>query len=83
MKGSARTEEDALNIAKGLGINVAKIKDTLKNKKSEINAQINSNHELGANIGANGTPAFVIGDDFVSGIIEYDSLKQKIAEQRK
>jgi hypothetical protein len=39
MKGSARTEEDALNIAKGLGINIVKVKGgyELKSKHGNKN----------------------------------------------
>lgn len=83
MESSARTEEEALNVAKNLGINVAKVKETLKDRKSEIDAQISFNHELGSSIGVNGTPAFIVGEEFISGAVEFEVLKQKIAEQRK
>ncbi|MES2677324.1 MAG: DsbA family protein [Pseudomonadota bacterium] len=83
MKGSARTREDALAIAKNLNIDVQKVEKTLESKKSEIEAQIKVNQELAASIGINGTPAFVIGENLVPGALDVASLKEKIAAERK
>ncbi len=83
MKGSPRSKEEAIEIAKNLGIDTVKIEQILNKKKDEIENKINDNKKLSMEVGVNGTPAFIIGDDFIPGAIEYDSLKEKIAKQRK
>ena len=83
MKGSARTKEDALEIARGLGIDTKKVEKALESKKSEIEAQIKTNQELASAIGINGTPAFVIGESLVPGALDTATLKEKIATERK
>ncbi len=83
MKGSARTKEDAITIAEGLGIDVQKIKDTLESKQSQIESKIKSNQELAAAIGINGTPAFVIGENLIPGALDVNALKEKVAFERK
>jgi len=83
MKGNARSGEEALKIAKELGIDVAKVEQTLDSKKSEIEAQIKANQELASSIGINGTPAFVIGENLVPGSLDIATLKEKVAAERK
>ena len=38
---------------------------------------------LAAALGIRGTPAFVVGDQFVPGAVDADTLKQLIASARK
>jgi protein-disulfide isomerase len=83
MKSSARTKEDAIKVAVGLGINEAKLQKTLTDKGSDIEEQIKLNQELAATIGINGTPAFVIGDELIPGAVDLNTLKDKISAQRK
>jgi protein-disulfide isomerase len=83
MKGSARTKDEAIKIAKDLGIDAQKLQSALENKKSDIEDQIKFNQELAGAIGINGTPAFVIGDDLIPGAVDIATLKEKIAAQRK
>jgi protein-disulfide isomerase len=47
-----------------------------------IGEEINSNLALGRTLGLNGTPAFVIGDQLLSGAVGYDALKDAIATAR-
>ncbi|MFT7087525.1 MAG: protein-disulfide isomerase [Rickettsiales bacterium] len=83
MKGSAKTKDGAIKIAKELGINVEKLNKVLDSKESEISAKIAANQELASSIGINGTPAFIIGETLVPGALDIDSLKEKISAERK
>jgi protein-disulfide isomerase len=83
MQGSARTREEALNIAKNLGLDVAKIRSALESKNSKIEDQIKFNQKLASSIGVNGTPGFVIGDELIPGMVELSVLKEKVANQRR
>lgn len=83
MGSNARTKDEALKIAKDLGINVEKIKKVLEVNKSQIDDHIAFNRQLGASIGVNGTPAFIIGDELIAGAVETSVLKEKIDSQRK
>ncbi len=82
MKSSAKNTEDAIKVAVEIGINKDQLKKTLDSKKTEIDAVIASNHELGGTIGINGTPGFVIGEELIPGAVDIGTIKQKIAELR-
>jgi protein-disulfide isomerase len=83
MNSSAASKEDALKIAKNLGLDVSKIEGTLKSHKEKISAMINANRTLGSTIGVNGTPGFIIGEELIPGALALEALQQKISEQRK
>jgi protein-disulfide isomerase len=82
MKSSAKNTEDAIKVAVEIGVNKDQLKKTLEDKKTEIDAVIASNHELGGTIGINGTPGFVIGEELIPGAVDIATIKQKIAELR-
>ena len=44
--------------------------------------EIENNHELARQLGATGTPTFIVGDKLLQGAVGYDALKQAIAEAR-
>lgn len=46
-------------------------------------AELQRNFELGRQIGASGTPTFVIGDQVLQGAVGYDTLKNAIAQARR
>jgi protein-disulfide isomerase len=52
-------------------------------KADAISAEIRANIEMADRIGVSGTPAFVVGRQFLSGYVGYDALKAAIAEARK
>ncbi len=83
MKSQARGKSAAIDVAKKIGANIALIEKTLNDKESEINSMIEENLKLGASIGINGTPGFVIGEELIPGAIDLESFKAKIAEARK
>ncbi|HLD76725.1 MAG TPA: DsbA family protein [Rickettsiales bacterium] len=83
MSSNASTKTEALAIAKNVGLDVDKIKQTLSSKKDSISQIINNNRILGSEIGIQGTPGFVIGDELIPGAVELETLKAKIAQERK
>jgi len=48
----------------------------------DIEAEINRNLRLAAQLGANGTPLFVIGDQVINTALPYEALKKAIAQAR-
>lgn len=48
----------------------------------EIDAELKKNFQLAGQLGATGTPLFVIGDRVMNGAVGYDALKQAIAVAR-
>ena len=47
-----------------------------------IEAELKRNFQLAGQLGATGTPLFVIGDRVMNGAVGYDTLKQAIAKAR-
>ena len=82
MNGRASSKEEAIAIAGQAGVDTAKLRKTLSSKKSQIDSIIQENIKLGSEIGINGTPAFVIGEELIPGAIGTDALKEKVADQR-
>jgi protein-disulfide isomerase len=82
MKSNAHGKNDAIKIAKEVGVNGAKLEATLQDSKDKISSVIQENRSLGSSIGINGTPGFVIGEELVPGALELADLKQKIAAVR-
>lgn len=83
MRSNAHSKEEAMKIAKDVGVNPEKLEASLKKNKDKIAEIIKSNRELGSSIGINGTPGFVIGEELVPGAFEVQVLKDKVAAVRK
>ncbi len=83
MNSNAGGKEDALKIARDNGINTSKVENVLKSQKDKIAAIIAANRSLGASIGIQGTPGFVVGDELIPGAMSTEALLQKVNEQRK
>jgi protein-disulfide isomerase len=49
---------------------------------AEIETELNRNMKLAGELGATGTPVFVVGDRVMNGAVGYDSLKDAIAKAR-
>lgn len=58
------------------------IRATAAARTERVTAEITANMALAREIGATGTPTWVIGDKVLSGAIGYDALKAAIAEAR-
>lgn len=50
---------------------------------SEANAEIQSNLAMMQQVGFNGTPTFIIGDQILEGALGYDALKAAVEKARK
>jgi protein-disulfide isomerase len=48
----------------------------------QIEAELKRNFQLAGQLGATGTPLFVVGDKVMNGAVGYDALKQAIAAAR-
>jgi len=70
-----------LEIATSVGLDVAVLEKDMEDPK--FKQLIERNMALAGALGVRGTPAFVIGDQFVPGAVDAAALKQMIAEARK
>jgi protein-disulfide isomerase len=82
MKSNAKGREEAIKIAKSVGVDSSKLEATLKNDQAKIDKILQENSELGHAIGINGTPGFVVGEELIPGAIDLNSFKEKIAALR-
>ena len=82
MKSNEHGKAGALKIVKSVGLNSAKVEESLKNQKEKIDALIQESLTLGSLIGINGTPGFVIGEELFPGAMEAQALKDKVAAVR-
>lgn len=69
-----------LEIAASVGIDVPQLEKDME--EAGINQNIERNLALASALGVRGTPAFVIGRQFVPGAVDADTLKKLIAEAR-
>ncbi|MCE2687678.1 MAG: DsbA family protein [Rickettsiales bacterium] len=83
MSSKVSSKEEALKIAEEVGIKADKITTILDKEKEQISKIIEANRKLASEIGANGTPAFIIGDEFIPGMLDLETLKAKISQARK
>src|SRR5262245_12162756 len=82
MEYSGRLDRDKiLDIAQSAGLDRAQLEKDMEDPK--LKAVIERNLALATALGVRGTPAFVIGKQFVPGAIDAAALKQLIAEARK
>ena len=67
-------------ITADLGLDIAAL-DELKARK-DIQDTLANNRTLAEGINVTGTPAFIIGDEFVPGFIQGDQIKELVAQAR-
>lgn len=75
------TDEVIFALARQVGLDVAKLKGDMKSP--EVQALIEKTNKLATDLGINGTPGFIIGDQIIPGAVSADELKKKIAEARQ
>ena len=73
--------ERALAVAKEMGVDMARLQKDME--APEVRAAMQTNVELGDKLGLTGTPAFIIGDEVISGAVGVEPLKQVIASVRR
>lgn len=82
MEYSGKLDSDRIyQIAGSVGLDVARLKKDMDDPA--IKKLIERNLDLAAELGVRGTPAFVIGKQFVPGAVDADTLKQLIEDARK
>jgi protein-disulfide isomerase len=69
-------EDTNTNAAQAAGIAPQPVQDP------EIETELNRNMKLAGELGATGTPLFVVGDRVMNGVVGYDMLKDAIAKAR-
>ncbi|HSH99154.1 MAG TPA: DsbA family protein [Reyranella sp.] len=70
-----------MEIAKSVGLDLDRLQKDMEDPK--LAQIIERNMALAAALGVRGTPAFVIGNQFVPGAVDPETLKRLIAEARK
>jgi len=81
MLGADSLDSEAIyDIAAGLGIDVAKLKEDMK--APEVDEIIRKTRDLAELIGVDGTPAFIVGDQLYPGALDAEELKAAIDEHR-
>ena len=82
MEYGGKIDSDKIfDIANGIGIDVTRLKQDMEDPA--IKKIIERNMTLASQLGVRGTPAFVIGKQFVPGAVDADTLRQLIADARK
>jgi len=74
------TDDDVRNLAKQVGLDVAKLEQDMKDPA--IADTINRNYALAEALGIKGTPAFIVGNELVPGAITADEMQKRIAALR-
>jgi protein-disulfide isomerase len=74
------TEDVVMEIAKSLGLDVAKLTEDMKDQ--QILDTISFNYDLAKTLKLNGTPAFIVDDKVFPGYLPLDQLDSAIAEVR-
>ena len=79
-KDHLTTSEPIYQMAKEAGLDVEKLKKDMDD--STVTESISANLKLGQEIGARGTPMFIVGDNIFPGALQYDQLKQAVTDAR-
>ena len=67
-------------IAADVGLDTARL--AVDMETPQVQAQVDANRELAANLNIKGTPTFVIGDQILPGAIDIETLRQIIEMMR-
>ncbi|WP_288901456.1 DsbA family protein [uncultured Sneathiella sp.] len=75
------TMERIRSIATDVGLDLEKLEADMK--KDAVRAVVEKNYALAKQLGISGTPAFVIGDEFIPGVISSEQMQALIAAARE
>ncbi|MFM7066354.1 MAG: DsbA family protein, partial [Gammaproteobacteria bacterium] len=75
------TEEVLYRVAGQVGIDVARLKQDMKDEA--VDQVIADNHDLADRLGIEGTPNFIIGTQLLQGMVPYETLTQSVEKVRK
>ena len=73
--------ERAMQVAKEMGLDMARLQRDMDH--AEVRAALQENMTLADKLGLTGTPAFVIGDEVVSGAVGIEPLRKIVASTRQ
>ncbi len=73
--------ERGLALAKEMGLDVARLQRDMTGP--EVRAAMAENADLGEKLALTGTPAFIVGNEVISGAVGVEPLRQAIAMTRK
>lgn len=79
--GGKLDRDRIMEIARSVGLDIEKLQKDMEDPK--LAKIIERNMALASALGVRGTPAFVIGNQFVPGAVDPETLKRLIAEARK
>ncbi|ENN85992.1 outer membrane [Rhizobium freirei PRF 81] len=74
------SEDSAIEVASSLGVNEAAIRTEMT--KSPNNNMIKATYQLATDLNVTGTPAYIIGNETISGAIGLEAIQEKIANVR-
>ena len=77
----ALDQETVMKLAKEAGLDMAQLKRDLNS--AAIDEALKKNRDLAGQLEITGTPAFIIGKEFVPGAAELDTFKTIVARARK
>jgi protein-disulfide isomerase len=81
MNSRITSKENLIDIVSSLGIDKDKLSSEMESDK--VQKIIDDNKDLARDLGISGTPAFVIGDEFVPGAVSFEQMKEIIKQQRE
>jgi protein-disulfide isomerase len=73
--------ERALAVAREMGLDIAKLQKDMEGP--EVRAALQENVKLGDQLGLSGTPAFIVGEEIISGAVGVEPLKRTVAGVRQ
>lgn len=80
MQADDLSEAAIVDLAAELGLDAARLREDMYS--GEVQSMIEANYALADELGIEGTPAFVIGDQLVPGAVDQGRLQELIAETR-
>ena len=81
MNGEGRaTEASILKVARDLGLDIVKLLADMESPAVEIHLE--RSNDLARSLGFTGTPAFIVGDQTVPGMIDLEQIEKLIADVR-
>lgn len=81
LESNSGSDEAIKAISEQLGIDYAKLQKDMQDP--DIDAAINGNLELATYLNINGTPAYLVGNQFIPGAVDANTLTKLIESERQ
>ncbi len=79
-KGGSMSEAEVMAVAEASGLDIAQLQQDLQ--LPEIEEALRRNYALAEAIGVNGTPAMVVGNTLIPGVVSLERLRNLVADVR-